>query len=96
MQVHARLLIKGANQGACVQRSASMDGDRHRDRPRDVGALPTSGLAGSCPGCWKLENEGGCAHGGMWVISVGIVHVLANSGFQALGRGIGMWLCASS
>ena len=46
--------------------------------------------AGSGPGCGKLEQGGGCAHGRRWVIAVdGVVHSLTNSGFK--GAWIWYW-----
>ena len=40
-------------------------------------------------GSWEMKEDVRLG-GGMWVIAAGVVHCLAKSGFQALGRCIGM------
>ena len=34
----------------------------------------------------KIGNGGGCAHGRMWVIAVGVAQSLSDSGFMELRR----------
>ena len=37
-----------------------------------------------CLGCWTLEDSGGCAHGGMWVIAAGFFMHSQIQGFRRL------------